>query len=275
MNPLSSLFKRHALTAFFVLAFAFFWIPVPLASITPVLPVLIGLFGPALAAIIVTSLTEGQSGVKSLLKRLGQWRVGLGWYVITLGFPIAVGLAAVAISAVLGSPTARQIGPFSAFAMILGILIFGEELGWRGYAFPRLQARYGALPASLIFGLVHAIWHLPYLFFIRSQDLFGAPFLAYWIMTMANAIVLTWILNHTQGSVLIATLYHAAFNATGFLYVGIASGLSVEEYWWMRAAVYAGAAIIVLLVAGLSLARPILEALPDGRAVATSQPPAP
>ena len=271
MNHLSSLFKRHALIAFFILAFAFFWIPVPLASITPILPVLIGLFGPALAAIIVTSLTEGQSGVKSLLKRLGQWRVGLAWYLVTLGFPFAVGLAAIGISSVLGSRTARQIGPFSAFALILGILIFGEELGWRGYAFPRLQARYGALPASLIFGLIHAAWHLPYLFIIPGQDLFGAPFLAYWVMTTANAIVLTWILNHARGSVLIATLYHAMFNATGFLYVGIASGLSVAEYWWMRAAVYAGAAIIVLLVAGLSLARPILSAQPEEIVVTTNQ----
>jgi membrane protease YdiL (CAAX protease family) len=135
-----------------------------------------------------------------------------------------------------------------------------------------LQARYGALAASLIFGLIHAIWHLPYLFFIPGQDLFGAPFPAYWIMTTANAIVLTWILNHARGSVLIATLYHASFNATGFLYVGIGAGLSVAEYWWMRAGAYGGAAIIVLLGAGLSLSRPTSTAHTDGKAVTTGQP---
>lgn len=207
-----------------------------------------------------------------LLKRLGQWRVGLIWYLITVSFPFLVGLTAVGISSMLGSASARQIGPFSFFALILGILIFGEELGWRGFALTRLQARYGALLASLIFGLIHAVWHLPYLMFISGQDLFGAPFLAYWIMTTANAIVLTWILNHAQSSVLIATLYHAMFNATGFLYVGISAGLSVAEYWWMRAAVYACAAIIVLLVAGPSLTRPILRAHSEEITATTSQP---
>ena len=82
-----------------------------------------------------------------------------------------------------------------------------EEIGWRGFALPRLLERWNAFTASLILGVVWALWHLPYFFF-------GMPysFLIYALYLLAVSVLMTWIFNHTQGSLLVAVIFHFWFN---------------------------------------------------------------
>jgi uncharacterized protein len=153
-----ALVKRHPLTTFFVLAYAWWaWIlyalglfPNPIAS-----------FGPFLAAVVVLALTEGKAGLIGLFRRMIRWRVAPGWYAVALFLPAVLAATATVLNVLLGAepPSAAEInawtGLFSTFAIVLLIPGLGgawEEPGWRGYAFPRLQGRRSALVASLILG---------------------------------------------------------------------------------------------------------------------------
>ncbi len=177
--------KRHPLVSYFILAFAGAWVfiaPILLSQrawgvLTLPEPLLLILFllstfmGPMPAAFIVTGITEGKAGVKQLLRRMGQWRVGIGWYLLVIiGYPV-VFLGGLVLA--LGpDPLTTMIQnwpllftaylPLIPFGMVYPGL--GEEPGWRGFALPRLQGMYGPLVASLVLGAIHAVWHLPVYF---------------------------------------------------------------------------------------------------------------
>jgi membrane protease YdiL (CAAX protease family) len=108
----------------------------------------------------------------------------------------------------------RSLPIFIAMFIVLGV---AEELGWRGYAFARLQPRYGALVASLIVGALHALWHLP-LWFAPGVDLSSAPYPVYALWVVACSVVWSWIYNGTDGSVLLAGLAHATTNVVSMLW---------------------------------------------------------
>ena len=161
--------KRHPMIAFFVLAYAFSWWPWILSALGVIDNPIAG-FGPFLAALLVLGLTEGRRGIVALLRRMVQWRVGPGWYAVALLLPAAVAGLASVLNVTLGaeSPTPAELGRwtgiFGTFAILLLVPGFGgawEEPGWRGYAVPRLQARWSALTSGLVLGVLIAGWHLP------------------------------------------------------------------------------------------------------------------
>jgi membrane protease YdiL (CAAX protease family) len=86
----------------------------------------------------------------------------------------------------------------------------GEETGWRGFALPRLQQNRSARSATLILGVLWALWHLPQFFYSFDLSLLGVVTFA--ISILCGALLLTWLYNSTGGSVLITTLWHGAFN---------------------------------------------------------------
>ena len=173
VSPLKRLISGHPLTAFFMLAFVLSWIPIlPLTlsrnagiALLPydlpslLMNMLLGLTvvsGPALAAIIVTGVTEGRAGVKQLLARCIQWRVGLPWFLVALLMILIIWL--LAYTAIVGLPLlvgavtnwpllVTTFLPLVAFGLVIPAI--DEEPGWRGFALPRLQRRYGPLWASL------------------------------------------------------------------------------------------------------------------------------
>jgi uncharacterized protein len=231
--------KRIHLVAFFLLAFALswsVWIPAALASrglfplqLSPLLTSVLGTFGPSLAALIVLSVTSGTQGVGSLLRRLLLWRVGLQWYAFVLLWPALLSLAASGLAVLFGGPAPDFAHPpvlrFASLppeAQGIGLLVLlpiaflqqfflgssmGEELGWRGYALPRLQARHSALLASIILGLLWGLWHLP--LFLTQGDSRASVSLGWWLAGIVLApIIYTWVYNHTQGSLLIVLLLH-------------------------------------------------------------------
>ena len=242
--------RRFPLVAYFVLAYALTWWVYPLLRFSPLLG-LFGLFGPALAAIIVTGITDGRAGVKALLGRTVRWRVPLPWYLVALGLPAALALMAAGLYVLVGPGTSIQLARLSVLDFVLVILVVGEELGWRGYALPKLLEKRSPLIASLIIGVLWGAWHLP-TFFIAGTPQFRQPIIAFLVLTTAYSILLSWLFLHTGGSVLLATLFHGAINIfQGFFLAGVDPA---SRYWWLALS-YGTAALALAAVLGFSLSR--------------------
>jgi membrane protease YdiL (CAAX protease family) len=233
--------KAHPLPAYFVLAFALTWlfvVPIVLSQRglnivtlpdTPLLILfLISTFsGPAPAALIVTGITEGREGVGRLLRGIIQWRVGVGWYLLVLlGYP-AIFLIGLLFAEGTGPLMALVNNPLLLLTNYLPVVLLGliypslgEEPGWRGFALPHLQAKYHPLAATLILGVLHALWHLP------AYTIKGAITEAGWdplvfgsnsLAIIAATFIWTWLFNNGKGSILFAMYVHAASNATSAL----------------------------------------------------------
>jgi membrane protease YdiL (CAAX protease family) len=229
MNQMTAFLKRHPLVTGMVLMFALTW-PIDLANsgILPFkVPFLISLtvgYGFIFASLFMTGLTLGKDGLVALLKRFLLWRVGWKWYLALLIMPCLV-LAGVLLNAALtqtpldlSTVYAHKIfGPSAnllAFVIpffLVDALTNGEEIGWRGYVLPRLQARHSALTSALLLGVVWAFWHLPK--FLSHWD--TVTFAWYIVDTMAKSVMFAWLYNNTKGSLLLTTLCHAALNTAG------------------------------------------------------------
>jgi uncharacterized protein len=239
------LLTRHPLVSFFVLAYALTWLgwspwflseagvgllPYDGEEISLYSNIVALVLGPTLSAFIMTGATEGREGVRRLLRRIVLWRVGLRWYLfVLLGIPAIVLVSTVVMPGALASFQVSEVpstlvlyvvaGPFMLFA---GGPVF-EEIGWRGFALPRLQRLHGPLVGSLLLGALWGLWHLP-LFLIPSWDTpHGSPLdiALFVIWAMAITIVFTWIFNNTKGSVLLAILAHGSVNMAAASVYGI------------------------------------------------------
>src|SRR5215203_3247630 len=247
-----SMLRKHPLITFFVLAYALaWWIWILYAfNITFLGPIFA--LGPFLAEIIVTMLTRGTAGLKALLSRMVRWRVGLSWYAAALLLPVAVYAVAVPLNILLGAraSTAVQFGswylifPLFAFSLLFPLSgAFGEELGWRGYALPRVQVGLSALSAALIIGVIQTAWHLP-LFMSNLVHVSDIP------VFMAIGTVATWLFNNTRGSVLVTMLLHASFNTNAAFFGAMFTGADLVRMSWLLAAGWCVAAIVVVAMAG-------------------------
>lgn len=227
--------RKSPLTWFYILAFGISWlgmISVVLASrdIAPFYrPYFLVLFifyaiGPALAAVIVSQVTHGKTGVQNLLKGLIRWRVGLVWYIIAVLGPSVLLIAAQVVTKLLGLPltiTMPQVvlSPYFIFGVAVNFLANTcEEIGWRGFALPRLQKRHNALHATLIVGILWGLWHLPLVFLAGPMSEY--PFL-WFISIAADAFMYTWIYNSTKGSILLVALFHGSGNIVGAFITGV------------------------------------------------------
>jgi membrane protease YdiL (CAAX protease family) len=241
MRTFSSLIKSQPLVIYFVLAYSISWIFVPLATISPAFA-LPALFGPAVAAILVTGILEGWTGQKALLRRVVQWRVGWPWYLVALLLPPLVVLAVWGVTNWLGAQSHLRFG--GMMALVFAPFYVGEELGWRGFALPRLLHGRSPLVASLILGLLWAGWHLPnFLIPIPGIPPLG-PFAAFVVWVVAQTVVFTWLFQRAKGSVLLTTLMHAAINALGV------AGTNLITIWWEQAAAWMAVALLALFVVG-------------------------
>ena len=236
---LQQVMRQHPLFSFFSMAYAFSWIilipfvlsewgVLPNAKFYTIFFVLNPFVGPTLAAYIMTRLTEGKAGLLSLISRLKQWRVGWQWYVFTLlGIPavLLLGISVLpgALASFRGLSPAFLIGyPISFIVIFFVGGPLGEEIGWRGFALPRMQSRYGSLRATLLLGVLWTFWHLPH-FLTSAQrggpgtglSIFYINLPIFFLMVMAITIIFTWVFNHTQGSLFIAILLHASINTFG------------------------------------------------------------
>jgi membrane protease YdiL (CAAX protease family) len=242
--------KSHPVIVYFVLAFVLTWWMFPLLQRQPLLGVL-GLFGPALAAIVLAAMLDGRSGVLDLLNRVVRWRVSVRWYAVAVGGPALLALAAAGIAVLLGASSSVQVGTLSIFDFVIFLVVVGEELGWRGFALPRLLQRHSALIASLLLGLLWSAWHLP-TFLVPGTPQYGRSILAFVVMTTIYSVLLCWLFLHAAGSVLLATLAHGAINLFQGVFFG---GVDPAAQYWLMAGVYGVAALVVLLMCGPGLSR--------------------
>jgi len=215
--------KRHPVVTYFVLAYALSWacwIPLAIARTWASFPFIVfavlGSAVPSLLGILLTALLSGKTGLKELFGRLGRMRVPLIWYAVVLLLIPALWLAAAGIPALLGLATVTFA--FSGFTVLSGLCAaLLEELGWRGFALPRMQARRPAFTASLLLGALWTSWHLPLMIAmglpLTAAGLTG--FLFSVLMLTAWAVVFTWVYNNTNGSLFLMILLHAVAYITG------------------------------------------------------------
>jgi CAAX protease family protein len=211
-----------SLITFFVLTFAVMWacfVPVALAvpPNTPLgtLLILLGTFAPSLVALSLTSQSEGRAGVRRLLLRTVKWRVSAWWYFFAVGYIPAIKLTVALIHRALTGAW-PLFGNFPWYLIPFAITIStpvqaGEEIGWRGFALPRLAARFGLARASIVLGIIWACWHLPQ-FFIAQADTYGQSFFVYLIQVTALSVAMAWLYACTNGSLLLVMLLHASVN---------------------------------------------------------------
>ncbi len=178
---------------------------------------LLGTFAPALVALALTERAEGRAATLALLGQVFRWRVGARWYLFAAGYIGAVKLT-VALGIRIATGAWPRFGQQPWYLMAVATLFStavqaGEEIGWRGYALPRLSERFGLASASVILGILWASWHLP-LFFVPESDLLGQSFPLYLIQVTALSVAMAWLYWRTQGSLLLVMLLHAAINNT-------------------------------------------------------------
>ena len=181
-------------------------------------------YGPLVAALIVTAVSRGADGVRGLLARVVKWRVRLLWYVAALFGPVVVYLmAGVGVGFATGhwvdSAAFGRSAEFPGLPLgvvwLVHILTFGigEEIGWRGFALPRLQRGRSALAATLILSVFWAVWHLPMFMYREGFTGAGLGGAFGWLVSLvAGAILLTWLYNSSHGSILIPVLFHSSIN---------------------------------------------------------------
>jgi membrane protease YdiL (CAAX protease family) len=265
-GPRWSWLARRPVLAYALLAYAVSWLlwvpyylsPAGLGLLPVALPGLVavlGQYGPTVAAFALTAATGGGAAVRRLRRRYGQWRVHAGWYLLAVLGPLAL-LGLTLVGWVGAAPLAGALGPDGPSLLLeylLSVLVLklvfggalGEEAGWRGFALPRLQARYGALGGSLVLGALWAGWHAPH--YLDPARVAQNPPLPFAVGIVALAVVFTWVYNRTGGSLLLAILLHSAINSAPPAVRDLVPDLSDGAFFALLVAGY-------VAVAGLTIA---------------------
>jgi hypothetical protein len=221
MIPTRSSGRAHlALLGFFLLTFALTWTawlaPAALAAPGeggffgvggPIF--LFGVFAPAVLALALTAYDEGRTGVARLVARIGKWQVGVRFYLFAIGYMAATKLLAALIHRI-------SLGEWPTFGntplpLMLGAILVstwvqaGEEVGWRGYALPRLATYLGLGGASVLLGVIWALWHVP-LFYLQGSGSEGQSFPIYLLHVTALSVAMSWLYWKTEGSLLLVML---------------------------------------------------------------------
>ena len=189
-----------------------------------------GVFAPAIAALWLTWRKDGEVGIRALLRQVGRWRVAARWYAFAIGFMVAVKLTAALLHRLITNEW-PQFGDQAWYLLLASTIVStpfqaGEEVGWRGFALPRLAARVGPAAASIILGVIWAAWHLP-LFFIADTTTTAQSFPLYLLQVTAFSVAIAWLYWKTDGSLLLTMLFHAAINNTKDI---VPSGIVAAEH---------------------------------------------
>jgi uncharacterized protein len=237
--------SAHPTVAFFLLAFAMSWTlmaPAMIAGLDSLaaLPFFLGVWAPAAAAAIVVRITGGS--IKGWLRDILRWRVPGRYYLLALGFPVALAVVASAEFALAGEELDFGLVGERAAAflplLLFCLLVNGgpEEPAWRGFALPRLQAQFSPVKATLLLGTIWGLWHLPLLLVEDNvdHDLGTLAFTAMLLWTLAGftayAFTYTYLWNRTR-SALLCMLLHASYNtAIGVVILRPADELVGDSY---------------------------------------------
>ena len=224
--------KRHPLLGFFVLVISLncflVFIPYRFVDSRYVNELLRLILSPSIAGLLMVRITKGPRDLNNLIEKAFLWQTGVAWYLVALlSAPL---LFFITIFSIPGAIDVFQLPEPSLILKYGGFLILNlfsapliEELGWRGFALPRLQERFGPLLGTLILGTLSALWHLP--LWLSNPEYHGAAadliginlpffFLRYTGSHLGTAIIYTWLYNRTNGSIFLPMLFHASINTT-------------------------------------------------------------
>ena len=238
MNNVGAFIKRHPVLTYFIVTLTISWggflqvggpgllagtswqtDPRFMAAVSAMLA------GPPVAGLLLTVLVSGTAGLRELLSRLLKWRAGGRWYAVALlTAPIIETTVLLALSRV--SPIflpAVVTSDDKAALLLSGIAVglaggFVEELGWTGFAIPRLTPRYGVLGTGLIVGPLWGAWHLLQMWWVGGTSSEALPlalflplfFLSAVALLTAYRVLMVWVYDRT-GSLLVAILMHASY----------------------------------------------------------------
>lgn len=227
MNKPISAIKRHPVVVFYILAFAITWLGwIPQALYgrglssfnSPVLNFLGG-SGPTLAAVIVLLLIKEKGGLRQLFGALFKLRVSFVWYVFVFGFWFVVYAIALGVRAAFGLkfPPLDQFGWMGLFPIFFMMLLMNvwEEIGWRGFALPRLQKSFSNMKIFFIMGLLWSLWHLP-LLLNPTSAMSHIPWYGIIISLLSATVIYTWLYERTNGSLFFVSVFHAMSNTIVF-----------------------------------------------------------
>ncbi len=250
--------NKKPLVIFFLIAFILAWALMGLTVVQnygwielaiPIEPILIiGSWIPNIAAFLVIAFVlKRKGGIKKLFKGWIKFKVPGFWYLVTLS-PIVISVLSIFVYKFLyGVAPVETIvnDPTGLIALVVMITItgaMGEELGWRGFALPWLQSQMNALSASILLGLLWAIWHAPLWF--AGLGFEENPFPAYAIIGVAFTILVTWACNNSRGSLVIASLFHLTLN--------ISVNIIESKALYIHAFLFLVFAVIIVLIYGYS-----------------------
>ena len=209
-------------------------------------------------------LVSGRAGLADLGRRLVRWRVPAWTYLAAVGVPAVIACLSAGLVRASGGtvPVGATISLPAALAYLgygTGLVLLTEEAGWRGVVLPRAQRRVGPTAAALAVGLLWAGWHLP-LLAVPGEGDYGLPLLPFVVLTVSTSVLITALVNAAAGSVLVAAVFHAAFDAS-YAYAGVVG--EQHAMLWAASAVTTVAAVLLVVLTRrrLFLAAPALRTL--------------
>jgi len=236
MTTNKSFFKQHSVLIYFILTIVLTWGCMALAAYPGGFPLtdeqfetsgalvyVAMLVGPSAAGLLLTGLLDGRAGFRQLFSHLTRWRVGARWYAVALlTAPLLVitilsGLSLVSPEYQPAILTAENKPALALSAIVAGLAVgLFEEIGWTGFAVPRINRRYGVLLTGLLVGVVWGAWHFPPFW---TGDTFSAtlPFILLlgqlfsWLPPYR--VLMVWVYNRTD-SLLVCVLMHASLMAS-------------------------------------------------------------
>ncbi len=206
-------------------------------------------WAPGLAAMLVSALVAGGSGVSALFSSLRRWRLPVVWYLLALLFEPLRWAVAFTVDRIAGQsyelggpPILQALGPSAAFMAPVALLLtlpnaLGEELGWRAFALPRLQQWKGPLVASLVLGLFWGVWHVPMWIAGRAGDPAWLTLMLMAVNMVPMTVLYTFLFNRTGGSLPLVCLFHASSAIKGYLLPSLPTATQVTLLWLAAAGV--------------------------------------
>ena len=250
--------ERHQLAVFLVGSVALGSLATALLAgiaTRPLIPPLVALaisFIPAGLALLLLRLGRDSEERNALRHRLTAWRVGLRWYLLTVVLVPAAYLAGVALATFWDGRFPFHLERLALLPLFV-ITNLGEEIGWRGYALPRLQRHLTPLTASVILGVIWAAFH--WVALGQNPDRPWAYIAVGSVSLVAMSVVMTWVFNHTGGSLVLMVLLHAAYDVVSVGVVPLAETTVPLLAFGLSGAVLCLIALVVLHVDGPQLRR--------------------
>lgn len=203
---------------FFLATYVFSWSMFALGQSLDLMPVLLtGIWGPSLISMVFTWKYYGRKGLGSFFARFKRINVRWYWWLALILLPAAIHFVGRSLWQIYYE---GEVNPFFmpleywAGSIISSFLIagFGEELGWRGFALPRLQAHYSPTKSALILALFHTMWHLPT--YWLGQGIHNVPAIFVLLFVFPWTVIFCWLYNRSGGSLIFAVSFHAISNAS-------------------------------------------------------------